>query len=84
MILSTQKFKAYDDRCGGTHDAMTFAYDSESERDMESILLRKNKAVLFVKNQNVKRLGWTEYWTTAHYKPRVRIQTANVAAEYSI
>lgn len=81
MILSTQHFQAYDDRCKH-HKATTFSYSSESERDMEALLLRKDKSVLFVKNLNAKRLTWTEFWTTAHYKKKEKFE--RVSGEYSI
>ena len=83
MILSTQHFQAYDDRCKH-HKATTFSYSSESERDMEALLLRKDKSVLFVKNLNVKRLTWTEYWTTAHYKKKEKMNKERVDGRHSI
>ncbi len=83
MILSTQHFQAYDDRCK-QHKATTFSYSSESERDMEALLLRKDKSVLFVKNLNVKRLTWTEFWTTAHYKKKEKVNKERVDSRYSL
>ena len=81
MILNKQTFTTHDDRIG-QHQATTFSYNSKVERDMESLLLRKDKSVAFVKDKDVERFGWTEYWTTAHFKIKEKFE--RVSGEYSL
>lgn len=66
-MIDRQRFKAYDDRCG-EHYAETFAFTSKQNRDMTSLILRKDKSVRFVKETEFKNIAGLEYWTTAHYK----------------
>jgi hypothetical protein len=66
MTLSFQRFKAYDDRCG-IHDAETYTFSYQNERDKKATELKKNKSVLFIKKKEAERFGFKEYWVTAHY-----------------
>lgn len=81
MRLSALEFNAYDDRCGH-HKATTFSFNSRLERDDFAALLNKDRSVMFVKNKDVERLSWTEYWVTAHYKKKQKFERAS--SEYCI
>lgn len=62
MHLSTQTFKTWT-KSRGHHNAATFVFDSEGERDRFEAKLAKDKSVAFCRKKNLK----TQYWITAHY-----------------
>lgn len=66
MVISYQKFKAYDDRCG-THNAETYSFNNPKERDICAQIFAKDKSVLFIRKRDKKVLTWNEYWVTVHY-----------------
>lgn len=62
MKLSTQTLTTWN-RQKGSHQAETFSFDNEKERDIFAKELKKQKLVFLTRKKKVRN----EFWVTAHY-----------------
>lgn len=62
MKLSQEKLITWN-RQKGSHQAETFSFDNEKERDTFNQELKKQKLVFLTRKKKVRN----EYWVTAHY-----------------